>query len=244
MTGPQVVGPAWDPVYATTFAAPPNRAIQGLSLPRHLVSPSPTFRGSVIARPSLSPVSAAIKRERTSSSDEEEAISSKRQYQFNSMPGLYPVTYSPYGDAPLPLDIEINENVVVKEEPIEEDHLDLDHLDHLEDHEEKEANLLEKYCHKKLRHPKTFSADLKPLEQISDNSQQRPSVIVPVGNPMQWAPAGQLRNFRITRTEVVVEKKAAAYDTCIAGSEENSPVDLSPPHRRKSSCASPSLSSR
>merc|ERR1712107_862216 len=112
--------------------------------------------------------------ERESSSERDEASSSKRQY----WPVLHPLL-----ENSLPLHVEIKVEPDQEQEPVTEE------------------SLLHKYCHKKFQKAKTFSSDLRSSPTL-DNSEfenrKRRSVIVQVPSSKRTC-SENLRNFRISK---------------------------------------------
>ena len=156
--------------------------------------------------------------ERESSSERDEASSSKRRY----WPSLHPLL-----ENSLPLHVEI------KVEPGQE-----------HDHElVTEESLLHKYCHKKFQKAKTFTSDLRSSPTL-DNSEfenrKRRSVIVQAPSSKRTC-SEDLRNFRISKPsseerdglqEFVEEPRVGRYngeqqEEEDENEEATAPVDLS-----------------
>ena len=185
-------------------------------------------RSSVIANPGLpkkvyqEEVGADLV-ERESSSERDEASSSKRRYW-----PLHPLL-----ENSLPLHVEIKVEPDQEQEQEQEQELVT------------EESLLHKYCHKKFQKAKTFSSDLRP--PVVDNcnegeNRKRRSVIVQA--PSSKKPCSQdLRSFRISKPSNPVEEQQEQQESKVAGAkqqeqvkedeEEGSPVDLS--------CSSPTF---
>ena len=186
-------------------------------------------RSSVIANPAAAVVGRAPRKmckeesavdlaERESSSERDEASSSKRRY----WPSLHPLL-----ENSLPLHVEI------KVEPGQE-----------HDHElVTEESLLHKYCHKKFQKAKTFTSDLRSSPTL-DNSEfenrKRRSVIVQAPSSKRTC-SEDLRNFRISKPsseerdgsqEFVEEPRVGRYNNEQQEEEDENeeaaaPVDLS-----------------
>ena len=186
-------------------------------------------RSSVIANPAAAVVGRAPRKmceeesvvdlaERGSSSERDEASSSKRRYCASLNQLL---------ENSLPLHVEI------KEEPWQE-----------HDHEMvTEESLLHKYCHKKFQKAKTFTSDLRSsftLDNSEFENRKRRSVIVQA--PSSKRPCSEdLRNFRISKAsseerdreqEFVEEPQVARYNGEQQEEEDENeeaaaPVDLS-----------------
>ena len=114
--------------------------------------------------------------ERESSSERDEASSSKRRYW-----PLHPLL-----ENSLPLHVEIKEEPEHEQEPVTEE------------------SLLQKYCHKKFQKAKTFSSDLRP--PVSDSTEfenrKRRSVIVQAPSSKKLC-SQDLKSFRISKPNLV-----------------------------------------
>jgi len=139
-------------------------------------------RSSVIANPG--PVKKVYDEgsdvvERESSSERDEASSSKRRYW-----PLHPLLEN---SLPLHVEIKVEPEQEQEQEPVTEE------------------SLLHKYCHKKFQKAKTFSSDLRPPADITEGeNRKRRSVIVQA--PSSKKPCSQdLRSFRISKPNPVEE---------------------------------------
>ena len=117
--------------------------------------------------------------ERESSSERDEASSSKRRYW-----PLHPLLEN---SLPLHVEIKVEPDQEQEQEPVTEE------------------SLLHKYCHKKFQKAKTFSSDLRPPAENSEGeNRKRRSVIVQA--PSSKKPCSQdLRSFRISKPTPVEE---------------------------------------
>ena len=148
--------------------------------------------------------------ERESSSERDEASSSKRRY--------WPAVLHPLLENSLPLHVEIKVEPDQEQEPVTEE------------------SLLHKYCHKKFQKAKTFSSDLRPPAENSELGENRKRRSVIVQAPSSKKPCSQdLRSFRISKPNPVEEEQKRDFVE-IEGSkqekeeeeeEEGFPVDLS-----------------
>jgi len=182
-------------------------------------------RSSVIANPG--PAKKVYQEEvveRESSSERDEASSSKRRYW-----PLHPLL-----ENTLPLHVEI------KVEP------DQDQEQDQEQELVTEESLLHKYCHKKFQKAKTFSSDLpRPVAENSNEGENRKRRSVIVQAPSSKKPCSQdLRSFRISKPNNPVEEEqeqeqeskvavAKPQQQVEEDEEEGAPVDLS--------CSSPTF---
>jgi len=161
--------------------------------------------------------------ERESSSERDEASSSKRRYW-----PLHPLL-----ENTLPLHVEI------KVEPDQDQEQDQDQ------ELVTEESLLHKYCHKKFQKAKTFSSDLpRPVAENCNEGENRKRRSVIVQAPSSKKPCSQdLRSFRISKPNNSVEEQEQEQESKVAvanhhqhveeDEEEGSPVDLS--------CSSPTF---
>jgi len=142
--------------------------------------------------------------ERESSSERDEASSSKRRY----WPVLHPLL-----ENSLPLHVEIKVEPDQEQEPVTEE------------------SLLHKYCHKKFQKAKTFSSDLRPPAEKSEfgENRKRRSVIVQAPSSKK-ACSQDLRSFRISKPNPVEEEQKRDFEGSKQEEEEEEegfPVDLS-----------------
>jgi len=148
--------------------------------------------------------------ERESSSERDEASSSKRRYW-----PLHPLLEN---SLPLHVEIKVEPEQEQEQEPVTEE------------------SLLHKYCHKKFQKAKTFSSDLRPPAENSEGeNRKRRSVIVQA--PSSKKPCSQdLRSFRISKPNPVEEVDQEQEQEVVRANQqqgeedeekEGSPVDLS-----------------